>query len=443
MFSSSISTDWWEQMHNSIETEDHRSAIKLAKEFNEKNPSKKSFCHDHDDINPDIKSPIQKQHFFTDFHCNDIIRVQLSADIQEGFLSPIIQLVSVTKSIDFCIEHKQKPHDCYNSKATKPVKEPGKKYDNFREYLEIWLPLLSMETINSSVTNCDENFVIRNCEITWFVKETRHPVTKHYEKFWFGKLRLSEKSFNTEFIDINENTLAAKDKENPNGHPSFALSFACIQYKDCKSSEKSSQFYRKNLNSDFFVDNYTWVGHCVVTLFKIVGDDSTNLENHKGLKKRNITEIKTDNENSKDRLVDVYLAFPNVNQKIPHELFGRLCNIELMRKPYPDSVIETALRSILISSNKVSDLCREIVLGGIVDRKKMDFSESKLNNYIEECIDKAAVKAKLNKPNKIQFEAILNAFKQHFSLIQGPPGSLKYDRNLRINFSTILRFLSL
>ena len=170
------------------------------------------------------------------------------------------------------------------------------------------------------------------------------------------------------------------------------LSFACIQYKGLKPAEKCKQFYQNVLKNLIDTSEYTWVGHCVVTLIK---DDK--------------------NKN----LIELYLAFPNTNQKEPYELNDKLCNIELIRKPYPDSVMESALRSLLTNREKISDLCQKIVLGSITDtlRIKNRFDSEKFKKYLKNCID--ASSDKLNMPNKKQHEAMLTAFSEEFSLIQG------------------------
>ena len=174
------------------------------------------------------------------------------------------------------------------------------------------------------------------------------------------------------------------------GHPSFVLSFACIQYRGFKTSEKCKQFYQNDFHNLIDPSEYTWVGHCVVTL--IVEDKEKNL-------------------------IKLYLAFPKTDERVHYELNNKLCNIELIRKPYPDSVMESALRSLLTNRNKISDLCRRIVVGSINDTKKNRFDSEKFNKYLKNCIE--ASSNKLNMPNKKQHEAMLTAFSEEFSLIQG------------------------
>ena len=173
------------------------------------------------------------------------------------------------------------------------------------------------------------------------------------------------------------------------------LSFACIQYKGLKINEKSKQFYQTEFNNLVESNDYTWVGHCVVTLIR----------------------------NEKDKgYIELCLAFPNSREKVPYELDDyKLCNIELIRKPYPDSVMESALRSLLTNFKNITDLCRKIVLGTITEAQikgsQTKFDSEKFRNYLKNCIE--ASEGKLNMPNKKQHEAMLTAFSQEFSLIQG------------------------
>jgi hypothetical protein len=216
---------------------------RLAADFARKDYDHKNFnmtsqaLHD---ITSNSNGTVDKQRFCTELKPSDAVCVQLSAEITNGFLSPIIQLVTVSDSIDFCIEHKTRPLKCYKAHATKPVKDPRHRYESMKDYLEIWLPLLHMETTQNSITNCEENFVVRNCDVRWFTDEACHPVSQHYETFLFGELKLSQSKFNMEFIDTTENLFSKKFK-NKFGHPTFVLAYACVQYKGKPNQDYLSQ----------------------------------------------------------------------------------------------------------------------------------------------------------------------------------------------------------
>ena len=199
-------------------------AKKFTKNEKPKNPTNL-------DILSNSNGTLDKQRFFTEIKPSDVICVQLTSSLTNGFLAPSIQLVTITNSIDFCIEHKSSPLACYGAHATRPVKNASDKYKNMREYLGIWLPLLHMETTQNSITNCEENFVIRNCKVDWSLKQACHPVTEHFETFMYGELVMNENVVNMmEFIDTAENNMA-EQSGNKCGHPTFVLAYACVQYK--------------------------------------------------------------------------------------------------------------------------------------------------------------------------------------------------------------------
>ncbi len=85
--------------------------------------------------------------------------------------------------------------------------------------------------------------------------------------------------------------------------------------------------------------------------------------------------------------------------------------------------MESTLRSLLLEPKKVTNLCKKILLGDIVDelRTKSTFDKNILDSYLDECIK--STKIKMDKPNRKQFEAMHTAFSKSFSLIQGPPGT--------------------
>ena len=121
------------------------------------------------------------------------MRIQLSYGVDKGFLTPIVQLISVTNTIEYCVQHRTEPVECYSTRATQATKPIGKKYDNFKEYLEVWLPIVNMEASTCAVLEPEDVAVIRNCQIKWTRREVLHPITQQAERIYYGKLRLDKK----------------------------------------------------------------------------------------------------------------------------------------------------------------------------------------------------------------------------------------------------------
>ncbi|KAJ6644690.1 hypothetical protein lerEdw1_013648 [Lerista edwardsae] len=115
----------------------------------------------------------------------DVLHLQLTSDVQRGFLMPLAQLWTVTPGFDVCLEHTGKPIDCFSKHATQASKEI---YRDAGAYRKVWLPLLDMEAVSCAVAEND-SIVLRDVKIVWEKKRTKNgqlqgtlPFTKDFLK---------------------------------------------------------------------------------------------------------------------------------------------------------------------------------------------------------------------------------------------------------------------
>ena len=354
--------------------------------------------------------------FTKNYKRGDALKMQMSYSTDRGFLVPNIQLISVTNTIDFCVQHRIDPVKCFSYKANRPIKKTDDTYSNFDEYLSIWLPIMSMEAATTAILEPEDVAFIRNCKIEWSKEETCDPITKQYSEVIFGKLKLDKKycdERHLKFCEDSENSLVSKMKETPRGHPTFALSYLCVQYKNIPMEEFQKRIFSSKTGNILMNYDYTWVGHCVVTR---VIDEEVKAKNNKKFKTNEINNYV------------IHIALIQTDIDIPKNLFDNPsleCTIELISKQYPDSSMEYALRNLHNQEYKVSKLAEAIILG--TKKPKLEQSEiiyeNEIKEFIENCIKKS--EDRIQKPNIKQLAAIHRAFKHPFSLIQGPPGTGK------------------
>ena len=93
-----------------------------------------------------------------------VVRIQLSTELQRGLLRPCAQLFHLTQTDCICIEHVDKPVECFSEVARSQAALD--RYDSVMTYAELWLPVLSMEAAHGAVNNALST-VIHNVPIEW------------------------------------------------------------------------------------------------------------------------------------------------------------------------------------------------------------------------------------------------------------------------------------
>ena len=136
---------------------------------------------------------------------------------------------------------------CFSCKPTVSIKQLSQSYTGFDDYLNTWLPIMSMEAATTATLEPEDVAFIRNCKIKWSSEETCNPVTRQYSEVCFGKLKLDEKfcdERHLKFAEESENKLVSEmNKCIPRGHLTFALSYICVQYKNISIKECQKRIF--------------------------------------------------------------------------------------------------------------------------------------------------------------------------------------------------------
>ncbi|KFR04998.1 Helicase with zinc finger domain 2, partial [Opisthocomus hoazin] len=308
----------------------------------------------------------------------DTLQFQLTTDVYRGFLVPFVQLWCVTPGFDICLQHTEKPIDCFSAYATLPSKD---KYKQAADYKKVWMPMSAMESALCAVAE-NESIVLHDVKITWAEQRTSK-----------GQLQGS-------FL------LTKRFSEDCSVEVDFSHCYLCIRLgglklgslqsdEECLSHGLQNLTLNKGRSESKLVvdpDTYTWVAHGVTEEF-------SNNE-------------KSDRTN--EQTVNFYVHYMSM-ENIPVEISQASARftVELIPKMLPDIRKEKAIWKL----KHASELAKSIALGHEPPKKVIT---SKILQ--QKSFDLPGSQRKLNQS---QNQAILNALRKSFTLIQGPPGTGK------------------
>ncbi|KGL76775.1 Helicase with zinc finger domain 2, partial [Tinamus guttatus] len=314
-----------------------------------------------------------------ELQAGDALQFQLTTDVYRGFLVPFVQLWSVTPGFDICLQHTEKPIDCFSEYAIQPSKE---KYKSAVEYNKVWMPMSAMESASCAVAEND-SIILHDVKITWAKQRTSK-----------GQLQgtfLLAKSFLKDCcieVDFNHCYLCVRLSGLDLG--GFQSDEECLSH----DLQNLTLFHKDRSESKLVVDpsTYTWVAH-------------------------GLTEESSDDEKSDRsgvRTFNFYIHHMSM-ENIPMEisLDSARFTVELIPKMLPDVRKENAIWKLKYAS----DLAKSIALNHDPPKKVITSRLLK-----QKAFDLPGSRKKLNQS---QNQAILNALKKSFTLIQGPPGTGK------------------
>ncbi|KAF1402780.1 Helicase with zinc finger domain 2, partial [Spheniscus humboldti] len=364
-------TKTWQAILTAIRSEDFEAAASLlrkSKELYQRHVGwvRKSRCSHYMELSLELSA-------------GDALQFQLTTDVCRGFLVPFVQLWCVTPGFDICLQHMEKPIDCFSAYATLPSKN---KYKHAVEYNKVWMPMSAMESASCAVAEND-SIVLHDVKITWAKQRTRK-----------GQLQgsfLLKKKFSEECsieVDFNHCYLCIR---------LGGLKLGSLQSdEECLSRGlQDLTFLDKGRSENKLVvdpDTYTWVAH-------------------------GVTEEFSDNEKS-DRTslqtMNFYIHYMSM-ENIPVEISQASARftVELIPKMLPDIRKEKAIWKL----QHASKLAKSIALGHEPPKKVITSKILQQKSF--------DVPGSPRKLNQSQNQAILNALRQSFTLIQGPPGTGK------------------
>ncbi|NXJ08915.1 HELZ2 Helicase, partial [Odontophorus gujanensis] len=309
----------------------------------------------------------------------DTLQLQLATDVSRGFLVPFVQLWCVTPGFDVCLQHTEKPIDCFSAYATLPSKD---KYKSAREYRKVWMPMSTMESASCAVAEND-SIILHDVKISWAKQRTSKGQLQG--TFCLKKSFLKECSievdFNHCYLCIRLGGLKLRTLQSDEECLSHSLQELTLGHKD-RSKDK--------LVVD--PDTYTWVAHGLTEEFS---DDQKS-------------------DRSSKETLNFYINYMSM-ENIPAEISQASARftVELIPKMLPDIRKENAIWRLKYAS----DLAKSIALGHEPPSKA-----TKSQVLLQKSFDLPDSQRKLNHS---QSQAVLKALEKPFTLIQGPPGTGK------------------
>ncbi|XP_042318316.1 helicase with zinc finger domain 2 [Sceloporus undulatus] len=309
----------------------------------------------------------------------DVLDLQLTTDVQRGFLVPFVQLWTITPGFDVCLEHSEKPIECFSQFATQSSKE---KYKDAFEYRKIWLPLSDMEAASCAVAEND-SIVLQDVKIIWEKKRTKK-----------GQLQ-GTISFTKEFL--KECAIEVD----------FSYCYLCIRLSDLKPNgiQNSVEILSHNFqqlsltkqnckDGKLLVDpaTYTWVAHGCTEEF-----ESNDKSDQRG--------------EAMVRFSIHFMSMENIPVEVTQE--SSRFTVELIPKLLPDVRKEKAIWQL----EHATQLAKGIALGHWIPKKPVKSSLLERRSF-----DLPESSRRLN-PS--QNQAVLQALTNPYTLIQGPPGTGK------------------
>ncbi|KAM9260614.1 LOW QUALITY PROTEIN: 3'-5' exoribonuclease HELZ2 [Cariama cristata] len=365
-----FSIQTWQEMLVAIRNEEFETAASLLRNSKRLNQCymgwiKKSPCLHYTELSLELSA-------------GDTLRFQLTTDVCRGFLVPFVQLWCVTPGFDICLQHTEKPIDCFSAYATLPSRE---KYKNAAEYSKIWMPMSAMESAVCAVAEND-SIVLHDVEITCKQRTSKGQLQG---SFTLDKKFLEECSIEMDF-----------------SHCYLCIRLGGLKLASLQSDEECLSHGLQNLTflnkaeseSKLVIDpdTYTWVAH-------------------------GVTEEFSDNEKSDrtgQQTMNFYIHYMSM-EKSPWKILQASARftVELIPKMLPDIRKENAIWKL----RHASELAKSIALGHEPPNK---VTKSKILQ--QKSFDLPGSRRRLNQS---QGQAILNALRKSFTLIQGPPGTGK------------------
>ncbi|XP_075757045.1 3'-5' exoribonuclease HELZ2 [Pelodiscus sinensis] len=311
----------------------------------------------------------------------DALQLQLTTDVFRGFLVPIVQLWSVAPGFDVCLQHTEKPIDCFSRYATLASRDA---YKSPSDYTKVWKPLSAMESATCAVAEND-SIVLQEVRIVWDKQRNRKGQLQG--TFSFTKSFLEECAIE---VDFNHCYLCIRLEGLPlSGRHGDE---ACLSH----GLQKLHLSHEGPAGGPFVVDpaTYTWVAHGLTEEF---GDNEKQ-------------------DRSGEKTVNFYLHFMSM-EEVPAEVSrdSSRFTVELIPKMLPDVRKENALWKL----QNASELAKSIALG---QEPPQTVAGKKSKLLTQKVFD---LPGSLRKLNHSQHNAVLEALRKSFTLIQGPPGTGK------------------
>ncbi|XP_016044208.2 helicase with zinc finger domain 2 isoform X2 [Erinaceus europaeus] len=323
----------------------------------------------------------------------DTLQVQLSASLQRGFLAPSLQLCTVAPGLGVCLEHVERPGDCFSGRVPQAGRERCR---DLAEYARVWAPFCTLEAATGAVAE-NESITLRHVDICWDAEAE-------------GQLR---GSFSLELSFLHQHGI----------NISLDHCYLCIRLEGLRATSPEGQSWLPAgpapgpaLHID--PDTYTWVAH-------------------------GVTEVADELEGQFGSWQVYFFIQHTAMERVPEEVLRPTSRftVEMLPKQLPDIRKEEAVHLLKNASSLVISIAlgQPICLPPQPSRQQsLDFSRQRPphrgvpSRFLErQSFDIPGGRHKLN-PS--QTHAVREALKKQFTVIQGPPGTGKTVVGLHIVF---------
>ncbi|XP_013927115.1 PREDICTED: helicase with zinc finger domain 2-like, partial [Thamnophis sirtalis] len=361
--------DVWHKILAAIKNEDYENLIELLeKDYTlESKPvgsMGRSKCLHYKELSVELK-------------VGDVLNFQLTTNVQRGFLVPFVQLWTVAPGFEVCLEHTERPIDCFSRYASQALKDF---YKSASDYRKVWLPLCDIEATLGALAE-NNSIVLQDVPILWKARRTSQGQL-------CGTIKLTKEFLKDSAIEVDFGAC----------YMCIRLSGLCGHEIQDKEEDLSQNFQKLSLTKeasktqDFMIDpnTYTWVAH---------GCTDKSDQNEKPDQRGEV-------------MVNFYIHFTSM-EKIPFEVTqtSSRFTVELIPKQLPDVRKEKAVWDL----ENATELARSIALG-----QPIPVPRQKPSNILKR--RDFNIPGYSRKLNPSQQSAIQEALKKSFTLIQGPPG---------------------
>ncbi|XP_066240525.1 3'-5' exoribonuclease HELZ2 [Saccopteryx leptura] len=339
----------------------------------------------------------------------DTLQVQLTATLQRGILAPALQLWTVAPGLSLCMEHVERPGDCFSGHPSPPKRDGCR---NLEDYCHVWEPFCELESATSAVAE-GEAITLQHVRVAWET-EGAGPGQVRLR----GSFRLEAGFLSKHCIDI-----------------SFGHCYLCIRLEGLRvappagepSPEAGPGLPPREPSSlgpvlSIDPDTYTWVAHGLT-------ED----------RDQNPREGRTDRQ---DALKQVGFFIRHMaTEKVPEEVLrpDTLFTVEVLPKQLPDLRKEEAVHGLKYASQLIISIALGLPIAlprqpGQPPRHpprqpsrhppgRRSCHRGTPPRFLERpTFDIPGGRHQLN-PS--QNEAVREALKKQFTVIQGPPGTGK------------------
>uniref|UniRef100_A0A2K6FBB2 3'-5' exoribonuclease HELZ2 n=1 Tax=Propithecus coquereli TaxID=379532 RepID=A0A2K6FBB2_PROCO len=296
----------------------------------------------------------------------DTLQVQLGASLQRGFLAPTLQLWAVAPGLSLCLEHVERPGDCFVGHAHRA---PQDRYRDVDEYARVWQPFCALESVTSAVAE-NSSITLQHLRLSWDAEQTPQGQLQ-------GTFRLEASFLRENCIDVDL------------GH-----CYLCIRLEGLRAPPGPPAPGPSSFGPLLSVDpgTYTWVAH--------------------GLTEDSDQEGRADGREAPG-LVHFFIHHMAM-EKVPEDVLrpGTQFTVEVLPKQLPDLRKEEAVRRLA----RASPLVTSIALGRPV-QQPLPRATSRF--LAQQTFDIPGGRHKLNAS---QNGAVREALRRPFAVIQGPAG---------------------